>query len=60
MKAKLVKEDINENIKFKGHEFKIIKLNRDSIYVGEEGLLGHDNVLIPWDLIEKLKKQYES
>jgi len=65
MKAKFVNENIlkniNENIKFQGHEFKIIEFNSsEKIYVGKEGILGHDNVFISWNVIHKLEQQYES
>lgn len=60
MRAKLVNEDLNENIKFEGHEFKIISVNDEKIYVGKEGILGHDNVLLSWNMIHKLEQQYES
>jgi hypothetical protein len=47
---------IDENLKIKDHEFKRVKVNNDIIYASKEGILGHDNVFISWDIIEKLKR----
>ncbi len=52
------KGDINENYKIGEHEFKVLKLGRDTIYVGEDGILGHNNVVVPWNIIDKLIKKY--
>jgi hypothetical protein len=64
MKAKLVKEslikeknlEINEELKIKGHTLKVIKLGNDKVYAGKDGLLAKNDVVIPWHILEKIKK----
>ena len=60
MKKKVVKESLNENIRFNGHTFERIDLNGHSIYVGEDGILGDNEILIPWAFIEDLLHQYHN
>jgi len=64
MKAKLVKEslikeknlEINEELKIKGHTLKVIKLGNDKVYAGKDGVLAKNDVVIPWHILEKIKK----
>ena len=58
--SKIVNESLNEAFKFDGHEFSRIKISdRESIYVGEDGILGYKNTFIPWEIIKKIAKHYE-
>jgi hypothetical protein len=50
--------EINENYKIGNHEFKVLKIGHDTIYVGEDGILGDHHVVIPWDVIDKLIKKF--
>lgn len=57
---KLVKESLKENIlnellKVGKNTYKVIKTNQGTIYVGEEGILGKNDVHIPWEVIDKIK-----
>jgi hypothetical protein len=56
---KLVREslyqNLNETFKLGTHEFKIIKIGDKTVYASKEGILGHHNIFIPWDIIEKVK-----
>jgi len=64
MKAKLVKEslikeknlEINEELKIKGHTLKVIKLGNDKVYAGKDGVLAKNDVVLPWHILEKIKK----
>jgi len=44
--------------KIKGSIFNVYKVDDEKIYVGEDGLLAFDNVLIPWDILSKFAKKY--
>ena len=50
------KESINEAIKINGHIYNLIKYQGQLIYISNEGILGKNDVFIPWDLIKKIKK----
>jgi hypothetical protein len=54
------KQQINESYKIGNHEFSVLKLGHDTIYVGEDGILGDNRVVIPWEIINKLIKKYIS
>lgn len=58
MKRKLVKEILNENIKFEGHEFSILPYHYGHIYVGKDGLLANHNIFISWKDIKKLLQKF--
>jgi hypothetical protein len=51
--------DIEENIKYGGHEFQIIKTKNGSVKAGKDGILGDHNVLISWDIIMKLLDKFK-
>lgn len=51
--------DIEENIKYGGHEFQIIKTKNGAIKAGKDGILGDHNVLISWDIIMKLLDKFK-
>lgn len=50
---------LNENFKVNGHEFNVIKFAEGTIYVGEDGILGDNRIIIPWSVINKLMKKYK-
>jgi len=50
---------IDENIKYGGHEFQIIKTKNGAIKAGKDGILGDHNVLISWDIIMKLLDKFK-
>ena len=52
------KGSINENYKIDNHEFSVLKLGHESIYVGKDGILGDNRVVIPWSIINKLMKKF--
>jgi hypothetical protein len=50
----------NELYKSEGHEYEVIKLDRGSVKVGHDGILGDHNVFIPWSLVINLYKRFKS
>lgn len=50
--------NLYENFKIDGHEFNLLKIHDGTIYVGQDGILGDNRVVIPWSLIDKLRKKY--
>ena len=58
MKAKLVKEDINELLKSDGVTYDRVKIGNDVIFVGKEGIMGRNENLVSWDIIFKLANKY--
>ena len=50
--------NINENFKIDGYEFNLLKTHDGTIYVGPDGILGDNRVVIPWNVIDKLRKKY--
>lgn len=57
--SELQKHSMDENFKINGHEFNVIKMPEGSIYVGKDGILGDNNVIISWNVINKLMKKYK-
>ena len=61
---KLVKEklendlNIKEGLKIEGHQFDHIRTPQGVIYAGEEGILGPNEKLLPWELIKFLLAKY--
>lgn len=60
---KLVKESLNkdevfEGLRIRGVTYDNIKSPDGIIYAGEQGILGNNYTLIPWDLIKKLISKY--
>lgn len=55
MKAKKV----NETLRIKNNEFKSYDLgSREKVWAGEDGILGKNNTLIPWEFIDDIMKNY--
>jgi len=50
--------NLYESFKIDGHEYNLLKTHDGTIYVGSDGILGDNRVVIPWDLINKLRKKY--
>jgi len=55
---KKVKESLNENIKFSGHEFTQFHLKDGYVYASKEGILGDNKTFISWDFIKQLMKKF--
>ena len=51
-------QPIDENFKAANHEFNMIHLGNETIYVGKEGILGDREVFIPWKIIAQLLQKY--
>jgi hypothetical protein len=58
-KYSLNESQLDENIKYAGHEFQIIKTKNGAIKAGKDGILGDHNVLISWDIIMKLLDKFK-
>jgi len=50
-------ESINETLQLNGYTYKIVKYNGKSIYASQEGILGYNNILIPWLILDKIKEK---
>jgi hypothetical protein len=50
--------EINENYKIGGHEFSIMKIGDETIYVGKDGILGEHKTFIPWEIVSRLLQKY--
>ena len=58
---KIVRENINEALRRDGHTFDLIKFgNHEKIVVGEDGIMGMDDIFLPWDMILRMAKKYKS
>lgn len=61
---KIVKEKIDnfskisEGLRIKGVTYDNIKLEGGNIFAGKEGILGNNDILIPWDLVKNLVSKY--
>jgi len=59
MRAKKINEvDLNEKFRLRGHTYDSLKMREGHILVGEEGILGYKEILIPWNVIKKLMIKY--
>ena len=54
-----VHNEINEKLKLKGQTYDSLKTQNGNILVGEEGILGYQEILIPWSVIKKLMIKYD-
>ena len=58
---KIVRESLNESgsIKLDGEIYDVIKFdNHQHVYVGKNGVMGHNDVLLSWDVLKKLIEKY--
>jgi len=59
MKAKLVKENLNEAYRKDGHNFDVHKIGlHEYIWVGNDGVMGNDNYFLSWELLKQMAKKY--
>lgn len=58
MKLKLVKESLNENIKFDNHEYEKFHVKEGEIFASKEGILGDKKLFVSWDMIKQLMKKF--
>jgi len=56
--SKEIRERFHEAIKLKGVTYDVITTNDGKFLVSEQGILGHNDVLIPWGDIAKYANQY--
>ena len=58
MKAKIVKESLDESLVIGGHKFDLIHINNQKIKVGKDGIIGDNRELISWNTIKILLQKY--
>lgn len=62
-KKKKKDESLEEAFKISGVSYDVHdigKFSGDRVYAGDEGILGQNNIFIPWDFVRKLMKKYTS
>lgn len=50
---------LNELYKIGGHEYQFFKLDNGTVKAGKDGILGDNNVFIPWNVIIKLLEKFK-
>ena len=50
---------VDENVKFGGHEYQVVRIDTGIIKVGKDGILGDNSVLIPWNIVLKLIEKFK-
>ena len=58
MRAKLIRQFLNENFKLGSHEYIKFHLNNGDVYASREGILADDHVFVSWYIIKKLLKKF--
>lgn len=58
VKSKVKTKKINESYRLSGITYDIHPGPQGKIFAGEDGILGHSNVLIPWDIVKNLLSKY--
>jgi len=58
MRAKTIKEKLDESISMGGHHFDVLKINNEKVKAGKEGILGDNRELISWNTIKILLDRY--
>lgn len=47
-----IRKKLHEAIKFNGTIYDTIDTPNGRVMISDDGVLGHDGILIPWDIIE--------
>lgn len=58
VKSKVKTKKINESYRLSGVTYDIHPGPEGKIFAGQEGILGHSEVLIPWDIVKNLLSKY--
>lgn len=51
-------EDLQEGLKVDGITYNNVHTPQGRVFVGHDGILAHNRVLIPWDTIRRLMSKY--
>jgi hypothetical protein len=58
MKRKLVKESLNENIKFEGHEYTKFDIKGHHIFASPDGILVDHHLFVSWNDIKQIMRKF--
>ena len=54
----MIDESLNENIKIQGHNLDVLRIKNRKIYAGDDGIMGNNDVFIPWTILKEIMKRY--
>jgi len=55
---KIVRENLDEKYSINHRVFEAYKTPEGTIFVGQDGILGHKDIFIPWTIIDTLREKY--